>query len=161
MFDRAMLAVDGSINKNGDRTAYNREGHRDYWKLRIVPLPDLTLSMLKEHIERKGRNGDDLIFAAKNDPSRPITEHYVCDHMERIIREAGIPAQGRKLTINSFRYTFINRIRWELPTGIVMKLVGRKLFGMMDHYHNRGINESSTGIAGVDAVAEKRLIKVE
>jgi integrase len=112
-----MLIVDGSIKKSGDRTAYNREGHRDYWKLRIVPLPDLTLSMLKEHIKRKQLKDDDFIFAAKKDPSRPITEYYVRGQMERIIREAGIQAQGRKLVINSFRYTFINRIRRELPTG--------------------------------------------
>jgi integrase len=39
LFDRAMLIVDGSLKRNGDRITYNREGHRDYWKLRIVPLP--------------------------------------------------------------------------------------------------------------------------
>jgi integrase len=161
LFDRAMLIVDGSIKKNGDRTAYNKEGHRDYWKLRIVPLPDLTLSMLKEHIEQKQLKDDDFIFAAKNDPSRPITEHYVRDHMARIIRDAGIQAQGRKLVINSFRYTFINRIRRELPTGIVMKLVGRKLLDIMDHYHKRGIDESSTGLAGADTAVQKLLTKAE
>jgi integrase len=161
LFDRTMLIVDGSIKKNGDRTAYNKEGHRDYWKLRIVPLPDLTLSMLKEHIERKRLKDDDFIFAAKKNPSRPIAEHYVRGHMARIIKEAGIPAQGRKLTINSFRYTFINRIRRELPTGVVMKLAGRKLFEIMDHYHNRGIDESSAGIAGADMAMEKLLLKVE
>jgi integrase len=156
-----MLIVDGSIKRNGDRTAYNREGHRDYWKLRIVPLPDLMLSMLKEHIERKRLKDDDFIFATQKYPSRPVTEYSIHDHMAHIIREVGIQAQGRRLTINSFRYTFINRIRRELPTGIVMKLVGRKLFGMMEHYHNQGIDESSAGLAGADAVAGKRLIKVE
>jgi integrase len=161
LFDRAMLIVDGSVKKNGYRTAYNREGHRDYWKLRIVPLPDLTIGMLKEHIERKRLKDDDFIFAAQKDPSRPITEHYVRDHMECIIREAGILAQGRKMAINSFRYTFINRIRRELPTGIVMKLVGCKLFGMIEHYHNWGIDESSAEIAGAGTVVEKLLTKSE
>jgi integrase len=161
LFDRAMLIVDGAVKKNGEKTAYTREGHRDYWKLRIVPLPDLTLGMLKEQIERKGLKDDDFIFAAKNDLSRPIAEHYVRDHMERIIKAAGIPAQGRRLTINSFRYTFINRIRRELPTGVVMKLVGRKLFGIMEHYHNQSIDESSTGLAGVDTALEKLLTKAE
>jgi integrase len=142
LFDRAMLIVDGSINKNGIRTAYTKKGNRDYWKLRIVPLPDPTLSMLKEHIERKRLKDDGFIFTAKKNPSRPVTESSIHDHMARIIRAAGIQAQGRKLTINSFRYTFINRIRRKLPTGIVMKLVGRKLFGIMDHYHGRGIDES-------------------
>jgi integrase len=150
MFDRNMLIVDGSIKKNGVRTTYTKKGHREYWKLRIVPLPDLTLSMLKEHIERKRLKDDDFIFAAKKDPSRPITEYYIHDHIERIIREAGIQTQGRKLAINSFRHTFINRIRRELPAGIVTKLAGRKFFEMMDHYNKRDIDESSAGLDGTD-----------
>jgi integrase len=161
LFDRNMLIVDGSIKKNGIRTAYNKKGQREYWKLRIVPLPDLTLSTLKEHIERKRLKGDDFIFTAKKDPSRPITEYYIHDHMARIIREAGIQAQGQKLAINSFRYTFINRIRRELPTGIVMKLVGRKLFDITDHYHNRGIDASSAGLARTDTAVQKLLTKAE
>jgi hypothetical protein len=55
--------------------------------------------MLKEHIERKGLKDDDFIFASKNDPSRPVTESCIREHMARIIREAGIPARGRKLMI--------------------------------------------------------------
>jgi hypothetical protein len=117
--------------------------------------------MLKEHIERKGLKDDDFIFASKKDPSRIITEHYVRDHMECIIREAGILAQGRKLALNSFRYAFINRIRRELPTGVVMKLVGRRLFGMLEHYHKRSIDESSAGIAGAGTVIENLLTKAE
>jgi integrase len=161
MFDRAMLIVDGSIKKNGLRTVYNNRGHREYWKLRIVPLPDLALSMLKEHIERKRLTDDDLIFAAKKDPSRPVIEHYVRDHMAHIIREAGIQAQGRKLTLHSFRHTFINRIRRELPAGIVMKLVGRKLFDITDHYRKRGTDESSAGITGADTAVEKLFTNAE
>jgi hypothetical protein len=117
--------------------------------------------MLKEHIERKRLKDDDFIFAAQKYPSRPVTEYSIHDHMAHIIREAGIQAQGRRLTINSFRYTFINCIRRELPTGIVMKLVGRKLFDIMDHYHGRGIDEPSTGLAGAGTAVEKRLIKTE
>jgi integrase len=161
MFDRAMLVVDGSIKKNGLRTAYNNRGHGEYWKLRLVPLPDLALSMLKEHVERKRLTDDDFIFAAKKEPFRPVTEHYVRDHMARIIREAGIQAQGRKLTLRSFRHTFINRIRRELPAGIVMKLAGRKFFGMTECYHKRGTDESSAGITGADTAVEKLLTNAE
>jgi integrase len=161
IFDRAMLIVDGSINKNGFRTAYTKKGNRDYWKLRIVPLPDLTLSMLKEHIQRKRLKDDGFIFTAKKDITLPVTDHYVRDQMARIIRAAGIQAQGRNLSINSFRHTFINHIRRELPTGIVMKLAGHKLFEIIDHYNKRGIDESSAGFAGADEVAKKVLTKAE
>jgi integrase len=133
----------GPDSGEGRTKAAAGNGSRDYWKVRIVPLPDPTLNMLKEHIERKRLKDDDFIFASKNDPSRSVTESSIRDHMARIIREAGIPAQGRKLVINSFRYTFINRIRWELPSGVVMEPAGCKLFGITEHYHNRGIGESS------------------
>jgi integrase len=155
LFDRAMLIVDGSVKKNGDRTAYDKKGHRGYWKLRIVPLPDLTLRMLKEHIERKRLKDDDFIFAAKKDPSRPVTEYYIHDHMARIIREAGIQAQGRKLTVHSFRFTYTTFMRQELPAGMVMKLIGYRITGVAEHY--RGIDESSAGLAGAAAAVEKLL----
>jgi integrase len=155
MFHRNMLIVDGSIKKNGVRTAYTKKGNRDYWKLRIVPLPDLTLGMLKEHIERKRFKDDDFIFAAKKDPSRPVAEHYVRDHMAHIIEKARIQPEGRKLAINSFRYTFINRIRWELSSGIVMKLIGYRFTGVTEHY--RGIDEYSAGLAGAATAVEKLL----
>jgi integrase len=161
MFHRNMLIVDGSIKKNGVRTAYNKKGHRNYWKLRIVPFPDPALSMFKKHIEQKQLKDDDFIFTAKKDPSRPITEHYVRDHMARIIEKAGIQAQGRKLTLHSFRYTFINRIRRELPAGVVMKLIGYRMTGMTEYCRKRGIDESSAGLSGAEEAVEKLLTKAE
>jgi hypothetical protein len=77
--------------------------------------------------------------------------------MARIIREAGLQTQGRELAINSFRYTFINRIRRELPFGIVMKLAGRKFFEVTEHYNKRDIDELSAGLTGV-ATAEEKLL---
>jgi integrase len=149
-----MLIVDGSIKKNGVRPVYNKKGHRDYWKLRIVPLPDLTLGMLKEHIERKRLNGDDFIFTANKEPSRPVPEHYVRDHMARIIREAGIQLKGRKLTPHSFRYTYAARLRRELPAGIVMELIGYRMTGMREYCRKRGIDESLADITGADTAVE-------
>jgi integrase len=74
LFDKETLIVDGLIKKNGTRTTYNTEAAGECLKHRIVPLPDLTLRLLKEHIERKGLNDDDFCFMAQKYPSRPVTE---------------------------------------------------------------------------------------
>jgi integrase len=129
LFDRAMLIVDGSIKKNRDRTAYNKKGHRDYWKFRIVPLSDLTLRLLKEHIERKGLNNDDFCFTAQKDPSRPVTEWHLRNHMAQVIKKAGIPQQGRKLALDSFRFTYTAHLWREAPAVAVMRLVGARTSG--------------------------------
>jgi integrase len=161
LFDRKALMVDGFINKNGVRTAYNKKKPGEYLKLRIVPLPDLTLRLLKEHIERKGLKDNDRCFTGKKDPSRPITEHYIRGYMARIVKKADIQAEGRKLTLNSFRYTYATYMRRELPTGIVMKLVGRKFIGMTGYCNKRDIDEALAGLAGADKVVQKLLSKAE
>jgi hypothetical protein len=42
-----------------------------------------------------------------------------------------------------------------------MKLVERKLFDITDHYHNRGIDASSAGLARTDTAVQKLLTKAE
>jgi integrase len=103
LFDKKALIADGLIQENGVRTACHKKRAGEYPKLRIVPLPDLTLRLLKEHIERKKLKDGGFCFAGKKNPSRPITEYYVRYHMARIIEKAGIQAQGWKLTARSFR----------------------------------------------------------
>jgi integrase len=135
LFDKKALIVDGFVRKNGVRTGYDERRTGDRTKLRLVPLPDLTLRLLKEHIDRKGLKTGDFCFTAKKDPSRPITESFIRDHMARIIEKAGIQTRGRNLTINSFRYTYATYMRRELPAGTVMKLVGYRMTGITEHYH--------------------------
>jgi integrase len=155
LFDREALIVDGCIGKNGTRTTYNMKAAGEYWKHRIVPLPDLTLRLLKEHIERKRLNDDDFCFTAKKDPSRPVAECYLRSHMARVIKKAGIQQQGRKLALDSFRFTYAAHLWWELPAGEVMRLVGRKTFGIMEQYNKRGIDGSLAEFIGADMTVGK------
>jgi hypothetical protein len=117
------------------------------------------LRLLKEHIERKGLKGGDICFTGKKDPSRPITERYIYGYMARIIKKADIQAWDRKLSINSFQYTYAASIRRELSARTVMKLVGRKYIGMMEFYEKRDIDETLAGLAGVETAAQKLLLK--
>jgi integrase len=140
--------VDGFIKENGIRTACHKKRAEEYSKLQIVPLPDLTLRLRKEHIERKGLKDGGFCFADKKNPSQPITEYYVRYHMARIIEKAGIQAQGRKLTARSFRFTYVMFMRRELPAMTVMKLVGHTAIRMMEYHNRRGIDESLAGLRG-------------
>ncbi|MDR2072817.1 MAG: site-specific integrase [Spirochaetaceae bacterium] len=155
LFDKEALIVDGFIGKNGARTTYNKEGAGKYWKHRIVPLPELTLRLLKEHIERNRLKDDDFCFTPKKDPSRPVTEWYLRNHMERIIKKAGIQQQERKLGLDSFRFTYAAHLWQEIPAGIVMQLVGRKTFGMMEQYNKRDIDGSLAEFIGAELAVGK------
>jgi integrase len=159
LFDRKALMVDGFVKKNGVRTAYNKKKPGEYLKLRIVPLPDLTLRLLKEHIKRKRLKDNDFCFTSKQDPSRLIAERYIYGYIARILKKADIQAWDRKLTINSFRYTYAASIRRELSAGTVMKLVGRKYIGMMELYNKRDLDEALAGFAGVEIAVQKLLRK--
>jgi integrase len=155
LFDKEALIVDGFIGKNGARTTYNTKGAGECWKHRIVPLPDLTLRLLKEHIERNRLQDDDFCFTTKKDPSQPVTEWYLRNHMARIIKKAGIQQQGRKLALDSFRFTFATHLWRELLAGAVMQLVGRKTFGMMEQYNKRGIDGSLAEFIGAELAVGK------
>jgi integrase len=155
LFDKEALIVDGFIGKNGARTAYNKKGAGEYWKHRIVPLPELTLRLLKEHIERNRLKDDDFCFTSKKDPSRPVTEWYLRNHMARIIKKAGIQQQERKLILDSFRFTYAAHLWQEIPAGIVMQLVGRKTFWMMEQYNKRDIDGSLAEFIGVELTVGK------
>jgi integrase len=161
LFDRKALMVDGFVKKNGIRTAYNKKRPGEYLKLRIVPLPDLTLRLLKEHIEQKRLKDNDFCFTGKKDPSRPMTERYIYGYMARIIKKADIQAWDRKLTINFFRYTYAASIRRELSARTVMKLAGRKYIGMMELYKKQDIDETLAGLTKVETAVQKLLPKTK
>jgi hypothetical protein len=56
--------------------------------------------------------------------------------MAQVMKKAGIQQRGRKLVLDSFRFTYVTHLWRELPAGAVMQLVGRKTFGMMEQYNN-------------------------
>jgi integrase len=161
LFDKKALIVDGFVKPNGVRTNYNKKGTEEHPKLRIVPLPDITLNLLKGHIEEKGIVLDDFIFKGRKEPDRPITAFYVHDNLERLIEKAEIEKNGRKLIVHSFRFTYVTFMRRELPAETVMKLVGHTTVGMTEYYNKRIIDESLSGLTGADTAVQKLLTKAE
>jgi integrase len=117
LFDKKALIVDGFAKVDRTRAKYNKKGTEEHPKLRIVPLPDVTLNLLKEHIEERQIAQDDFIFKGQKLPDKPITAFYVHDNLKRIMEKAGIEINGRR----------------ELPAETVMKLVGHTTIGMTEY----------------------------
>jgi integrase len=161
LHDKKALIVDGFVKPNGVRTNYNKKGTEEHPKFRIVPLPDSTLNLLKEHIEEKGIVEDDFIFKGQKEPDKPITAFYVHDNLKRIMEKAGIEINGRRLIVHSFRFTYVTFMRRELPAETVMKLVGHTTIGMTEYYNKRVIDESLADITGADTAVQKLLTKAE
>jgi integrase len=94
LYDKKALIVDGFVKPNGFRTNYNKKGAEEHPKFRIVPLPDITLNLLKEHIAAKEITGDDFIFKGKKEPDKPVSAFYVHDNLEKLMEKAGIEING-------------------------------------------------------------------
>jgi integrase len=157
LFDKKALIVDGFVKKNGIRTTYNKKGTEEHPKLRIVPLPEITLDLLKKHIAEHKVETDDFIFKGQKEPDKAITSYYVHDNLKRIMEKAEIKVGGRRLIVHSFRFTYVTYMRRELPAETVMKLVGHTTIGMTEYYNKRVIDESLAGITGADAAVQKLL----
>jgi integrase len=157
LFEKKALIVDGFVKKDGTRTAYNKKGPEEHPKLRIVPLPDIALNLLKEHIAEHKVAEDDFIFKGQKEPDKPVTAYYVHDNLKRVMEKAGIVINGRRLIVHSFRFTYVTYMRRELPAETVMKLVGHTTIGMTEYYNKRVIDESLAGITGADAAVQKLL----
>jgi integrase len=155
LFDRKALIVDGFMKKNGTRTNYNKKGSEEHPKLRIVPLPDITINLLREHIADHYFSEEDFIFRGQRDPNKPVTAWYVQDNLKRIMAKARIIAGERKLIVHSFRFTYVTHMRRELPAEIVMKLVGHTTVGQTEYYNKRVIDESLAGLIGADTAIAK------
>jgi integrase len=161
LFDRKALIVDGFVKGDGTRTNYNKKGTEEHPKLRIVPLPDITLNLLKEHIAEKGIVEDDFIFKGQKEPDKPITAFYVHSNLKRIMKKAEIKVDKRRLIVHSFRFTYVTYMRRELPAETVMKLVGHTTIGMTEYYNKRIIDESLAGLTGADTAVQQLLPKAE
>jgi integrase len=155
LFDRKALIVDGFVKGDGRRTTYNKKGTEEHPKLRVVPFPDVTLNLLKEHIRDKGIAEGDFIFRGKQKPDKPIPEYYIYDNLRRMIEKAGIKKDGRRLIVHSFRYTYVTHMWRELPAETVMKLAGHVTVGMTEYYNKRIIDKSMSGLAGADTAVQK------
>jgi integrase len=142
LFESRALIIDGFIKSDYTRVPYNKKGSAEYPKAQVVPLPDLPLGKLREHIEQNHYRDEDLIFRSVSDRTKPVVFGQIQNALPRAMKKAGIEANGRKLVVHSFRYTYVTRMRRELPVDTVMKLAGHTTAGQTDYYNKKVIDAS-------------------
>jgi integrase len=144
LFDRKALIIDGFAKRDRARADYAKQGTEAHPKFRIVPLPDITLNLLREHLAEHGVSEDGFIFKRHKETDKPITAWYVQDNLKRIMKKAGIEPNGRKLTVQSFRFTFITFMRQIVPLDTAMKPVIYRNIRMTDYCDKRSIKRTAT-----------------
>jgi integrase len=151
-FERKALLVDGFCKSDGRRTVYNKKGSPEHPRFRVTLLPDFTLGELRAHIEAHGIEADDLLFTIGG---APIPNTSVRRYFLNAVKLAGIKTRGRKIVPHSLRYTYVTRMRRELPGEIVMKMVGHTSLEQTDYYTSRAaLDETLAGLIGADTAAD-------
>jgi len=125
------LVIDGFIRSDGIRTSFNKRGTPDDPKTRWCLIPDEILSLIITYCDKNNIKNDDYIFQKDG---RPLRKSYAEACFKRAIEKAGIRSGKRKLVPHSLRYTYVTRMRRDLPAEIVAKIVGHSSTSMTNYY---------------------------
>ena len=173
IFEKKAVIIDGFMkDDNKTRTNYNKKGSPEHPKLRVIPYPDVTMALLKQHIERNCAKDDDFIFTHKDLPvSKSLGERAFIGALikagitwdkETLIRKGywrdghiqikrDLIPDGRKLVPHSLRYTYITRMSRNLDARNLLKLTGHDSTAMVDYYNRRNLEIALSEIPDVDA----------
>jgi integrase len=120
-------------------------------------LPDFTLKKLSEYLATHPVGDDDYLFSEGE--GKPISQDRAQWVFERAVLKSGIKTDGRKIVCHSLRYTYVTRMRRELPAETVMKMVGHTNVEMTDYYTDkRAIDESIAGLIGAAQAADNLFV---
>jgi integrase len=152
-FDKKALIVDGFCKRDGTRTTYNKKGTPEKPRLRVTMPSDLALNTLSEYMQIHPVGEDDFIFS--EDGGKPISQDRAQYVFEQALILAKINTDGRKIVCHSLRYTYVTRMRRELPGETVMKMVGHASLEQTDYYTDRrALEESIAGLIGANTAAD-------
>lgn len=138
LFDKKILVVDGFCKRNGERTNYNKKGSDENRKIRIAPLPDMTIRVVQNYIRTWLIGENDFLFMMNG---HPLRQEYLRAAFNRVLKRAGIRMEGRKIVPHSLRFTFVTRMRRNLDIETVQKIAGHASSGMTEYYTRFGIDE--------------------
>jgi integrase len=156
-FERKALLVDGFCKRDGTRTFYNKKGSLENPRHRITMLPDMALRELSEHISANSIGEEDFLFT--ENAGKPLTQDRAQWGFERAVLKSGIDAANRKIVSHSLRYTYVTRMRRELPAETVMKMVGHTSVEMTDYYTNkRAVDESIAALSSALHAADNLFV---
>ena len=142
-FEEKILVIDGFCKRNGSRTNYNKKGSEEDRKIRIAPLPDFTIKIVKSYLETFLIGADDYLYTMNGHPPR---QEYLWNVFRRVIKRCGIKTGDRKIVPHSLRYTFVTRMRRELDVETVKKIAGHSSVKMTEYYTRFTIPEAFESI---------------
>jgi integrase len=152
-FDKKALIVDGFCKRDGMRTTYNKKGTPENPRLRVTMPSDLALNTLSEYMQANPVGENDFIFHEGD--GKPISQDRAQYVFEQALLLAKINASDRKIVCHSLRYTYVTRMRRELPGETVMKMAGHASIEQTDYYTDRrALEESIAGLIGANAAAD-------
>lgn len=144
------IIIDGFMSRTGERLPYNKGGSSDNLKARISVVPAKFVNLLSRYIKRKDLKGEDLLFTYNG---RPIRQEYAERAFKRALDAAGISPGCRKLVPHSLRYTWVTRLRRDLPKELVQMLAGHSSPEMTDYYTKSTLQDLSIAVnPAVDSV---------
>ncbi len=152
IFDRNALVVDGFCKSNGERTNYNKKGSDEDKKWRVSFAPSSTILQIIDYVNKHNLCLDDFVFA--HEDGRPLRREYLEDVFTRQLKKAGIEKGVRKLIPHSFRFTYVTRMRRELPAEVVQKLAGHSSVEMTDYYTRAAIPEMVAALESAKPAAD-------
>jgi integrase len=156
-FERKALLVDGFCKRDGARTSYNKKGSAANQRHRITILPDMTLRELSEYITTNSIGEEDFLFA--ENAGKALTQDRAQWGFERAVLKSGIDTANRKIVCHSLRYTYVTRMRRELPAETVMKMVGHLSVGQTDYYTDkRAVDESIAALTNALHAADNLFV---
>ncbi len=141
------LIIDGFVERNGNRTNYNKKGSDEDQKLRVTLVPDDTMEMVESYIRSHELYEEDFLFTRED--GRPLRQEYLESVFHRVIIKAGIDSSGRKLCPHSFRFTYVTRMRRKVDAETVQKMVGHSSVEMTEYYTRAAIPEMVSSIQRV------------
>ena len=138
-FKEQYLLVNGFCKKNGFRTNYNKKGNENEKKYRVVPLTDECVLKVSNYIFQRHLDSDDFLFTFSD---KPISQDRLYRTFTGIVKNLNLnPDSTRKLVPHSLRFTYVTRMRTELPVEDVRQLVGHNSTDMTEYYTRPTLSE--------------------
>lgn len=147
LFDEKILIINGFCKYDGTKTNYNKKGSADDDKIRVVPIPDSTINIIKKYlISKEIIDGNAYLFTDKY--GCPLTQRHLEDSFKTALKKAGILTNDRKIVPHSLRFTYVTRMRRGLSIEKVQRIVGHSSIEMTQYYTRSSIPELIAAVQG-------------
>ena len=144
-WNEKILLVNGFCKNDGFRTNYNKKGSEENKKIRVVPLSDKLILMLRNYIVENNRKFDDFLFY-NHTGEKPVSKEHLWRQFKRVLKETGVYDPERRLIPHSLRFTYVTFMRTFLESEQVRRIAGHATMDMTDYYTRFSLQNEIIGI---------------